>query len=386
MLEPINLDHNATTPCLPEVVEAMGYWFGHAANPASPHQIGRKARQALEDARERIASRLGAWPDEVVFTSGATESNQSALLGLAPVLAGKSPPSILVSKLEHPSVATPIEILANRGAKLFPLPVSAWGEFEPGRLENVPPGQLLLVAHLAHHGTGAIQPLAELVGKISELAPNLVRAHTDATQAVGKIRVNFHKLAVDTLAASAHKFNGPSGIGIMLVRRGKPWAPQTVGGGQELGRRGGTPSVALVVGMAFALDLAHEQMTARQTLCMDLRRAFLNRLWASCSPLEVVGPAEGQGLAHTVLVRFAGVKAGLAVMGFDLEGVAASTGSACASGSQRPLPGLELLMADEAHRREVVRLSFGHEQTVAELEEAADRIAKVILKLRGGAP
>ena len=123
MLEPINLDHNATTPCLPEVIEAMGYWFGHAANPASPHQIGRKARQALEDARERIASRLGAWPDEVVFTSGATESNQSALLGLAPVLAGKSPPSILVSKLEHPSVATPIEILANRGAKLFPLPV-----------------------------------------------------------------------------------------------------------------------------------------------------------------------------------------------------------------------------------------------------------------------
>jgi cysteine desulfurase len=245
---------------------------------------------------------------------------------------------------------------------------------------------LVLIAHLAHHGTGAIQPVAELVQHLAERAPGCRRAHTDATQAVGKIRVNFHKLGVDTLAASAHKFNGPAGIGLLLVRRGKPWAPQTIGGGQELGRRGGTPSVALAVGMARALDLAHEQMEKRQAHCLDLRRAFLNRLWANCSPLEVIGPPEGHGLAHTLLVRFPGVKAGLAVMGFDLEGVATSTGSACASGSQRPLPGLELLVPDEAHRREVVRLSFGHEQTVAELEEAGERIARVVRKLRGNPP
>jgi cysteine desulfurase len=382
MADPINLDHNATTPCLPEVIEAMAPWFGHAANPASPHQIGRKARQALDDARERSASRLGAWPDELVFTSGATESNQAALLGLAPV----GSPTLLVSKLEHPSVSTPVEMLVARGSKVMPLPVSPQGEFEPDKLENLPEGPLVLIAHLAHHGTGAIQPVAELVQHLAERAPGRCRAHTDATQAVGKIRVNFHKLGVDTLAASAHKFNGPAGIGLLLVRRGKPWAPQTIGGGQELGRRGGTPSVALAVGMARALDLAHEQMEKRQAHCLDLRRAFLNRLWANCSPLEVIGPPEGHGLAHTLLVRFPGVKAGLAVMGFDLEGVATSTGSACASGSQRPLPGLELLVPDEAHRREVVRLSFGHEQTVAELEEAGDRIARVVRKLRGNPP
>lgn len=383
MAEPINLDHNATTPCSPEVIEAMGPWFSHAANPASPHQIGRKARQALEDARDRIAGRLGAWPDEVVFTSGATESNQSALLGLAPPIHGKMPPTLLVSKLEHPSVATPVELLVARGAKVLPLAVNPQGEFEPNQWTRLPEGPLLLIAHLAHHGTGAIQPVAELVYRMGELAPDHGRSHTDATQAVGKIRVNFHKLGVDTLAASAHKFNGPSGIGLLLVRRAKPWAPQTVGGGQELGRRGGTPPVALAVGMACALDLAHEQMATRHGRCLDLRRALLNRLWSTSEPLEVIGPAEGKGLAHTLLVRIPGVKAGLAVLGLDLEGVAASTGSACASGSQRPLPGLELLVADEAHRREVVRLSLGHEQTVADMEEAADRIGRVVRRLRG---
>ena len=383
MAEPINLDHNATTPCLPGVIEAMAPWFGHAANPASPHQIGRKARQALEDARDRIAGRLGAWPDEVVFTSGATESNQSALLGLAPILPGRAPPTLLVSKLEHPSVATPVELLAARGAQVLPWAVNPQGEFETDQWPRLPEGPLLLIAHLAHHGTGAIQPVAELVQRMMELAPGLGRSHTDATQAVGKIRVNFHKLGVDTLAASAHKFNGPAGIGLLLIRRAKPWAPQTVGGGQELGRRGGTPSVALAVGMACALDLAHEQMAIRQAHCLELRQALLNRLWSACGTLEVIGPPEGRGLAHTVLARFPGVKAGLAVMGLDLEGVAASTGSACASGSQRPLPGLELLVADEAHRREVVRLSLGHEQTIADMEEAADRIGRVVCRLRG---
>jgi cysteine desulfurase len=135
--------------------------------------------------------------------------------------------------------------------------------------------------------------------------------------------------------------------------------------------------------MACALDLAQEQMAIRQAHCLELRQALLNRLWSACGPLEVIGPPEGRGLAHTMLARFTGVKAGLAVMGLDLEGVAASTGSACASGSQRPLPGLELLVADEAHRREVVRLSLGHEQTIADMEEAADRIGRVVCRLRG---
>lgn len=383
MADLINLDHNATTPCLPEVIEAMRPWFGYAANPASPHQIGRKARQALDDSRERVASRLGAWPDELVFTSGATESNQAALLGLAPITPGRPAPTLLVSKLEHPSIATPVETLLARGSVILPLPVNPQGEFEPSRLSKLPDGPVVLIAHLAHHGTGAIQPVAELVARVEELAPQRSRAHTDATQAVGKIRVNFHKLGVDTLAASAHKFNGPAGIGILLVRRGKPWAPQTVGGGQELGRRGGTPSVALAVGMACALDLACEHMEQRQAHCLKLRQVLLERLAQGCSPLEVIGPTEGKGLPHTILVRFPGVKAGLAVLGFDLEGVAASTGSACASGSQRPLPGLELLLPDDAHRREVIRLSLGHEQSVTDMEEAAERISRVIRKSRG---
>lgn len=386
MADPINLDHNATTPCLPEVIEAMRPWFGFAANPASPHQIGRKARQALDDSRERLSARLGAWPDEVVFTSGATESNQAALLGLAPIITGRPAPALLVSKLEHPSIATPVETLVSRGSVVLPLPVNAQGEFEPSKLTKLPDGPVVLIAHLAHHGTGAIQPVTELVARVEELAPQRSRAHTDATQAVGKIRVNFHKLGVDTLAASAHKFNGPAGIGLLLVRRGKPWAPQTVGGGQELGRRGGTPSVALAMGMARALDLAQEQMEQRQTHCLRLRQALLEHLNRKCPPLEVIGPHEGKGLPHTLLVRFPGVKAGLAVLGFDLEGVAASTGSACASGSQRPLPGLELLVPDEAHRREVIRLSLGHEQTLADMEAAADRISRVIRKTRGDQP
>ncbi len=380
MAEPINLDHNATTPCLEAVFEAMRPWFLQSANPASPHQLGRKARQGLEEARERIASNLGAWPDEVVFTSGATEANQAALFGLAPAM--PIPTTLLVSSLEHPSVSTPVRVLANRGCQVVPLPVDSRGVFLPFLAENIPAGPLLLVAHLAHHGTGAIQPLEALTGQLADQAPGRFRAHTDATQAVGKIPVFFHRLGVDTLAASAHKFNGPSGIGLLLVRRGKPWAPQTVGGGQELGRRGGTPAVALAAGMACALDIAHNEMAHRQAHCLALRHGFW-QVVQQVGGAEIIGPAAGEGLAHTLLVRFSGVKAGLTVLGLDLEGVAATTGSACASGSQRPLPGLELLLPDEAQRREVVRFSLGHEQSLQEVAIAGGRVVMVIRRLRG---
>ena len=242
----INLDHNATTPLLPEAAEAMRAAPG--GNPSSAHGVGRRARQALEDARERIAALLGAEADEVVFTSGATEANNLAIFGLAgPAVA---------SHLEHPCVMEPLRQLEARGVPVEWRPVDARGRFVAGVSDPVParPGSQtrlqLVCLMLANHETGAIQPVRE----VARALPPGAALHCDAAQAVGKIPVNFRELGATTLAVSAHKFGGPTGVGALIVKRGTKLRPLLFGGHQQQGRRPGTEPVALVVGMAAALE------------------------------------------------------------------------------------------------------------------------------------
>jgi cysteine desulfurase len=373
----IYLDNNASTPLLPEVWDAMRpHAVGAFGNPASAHHAGRRARRALEDAREQLAALLGASPDEVVFTSGATEANNLALLGLA----GEAPGHLVTSPVEHTSAAEPVRRLTRRGFRADVLPVSPAGVAAADALPALLQGDTRLVSLLlVNHETGALQPVAALAAAARPVA---VPVHCDAVAAAGKVAVDFHALGVSTLAVSAHKFHGPVGVAALLVRRGVRLPPLVHGGGQQQGRRPGTEPVALVVGMAVALDLACREMGRRAEHARALRSAFLAGLRAGAAPLVVNGPPEEGRVPHTLNVSFPGLRADALLMALDLAGVAASAGSACASGSLLPSPTLQAMGVADDVLHSALRFSFGALNTLAEVEEAARRICRTVRRLR----
>ncbi|HYT88940.1 MAG TPA: cysteine desulfurase family protein, partial [Gemmataceae bacterium] len=298
-MDDIYLDHNASTPLLAAVWEAMSPYFTEvAANPASSHRAGRRARQALENAREQTAALLDAFADEVIFTSGATEANNLALFGLA----GPPPGHLLVSPIEHPCVLEPVRRLAGSGFTLDLLPVDERGIVAPAVLsERLRDDTRLVSVMLANHETGAIQPLAQLTAALDGRAP----LHCDAAAAAGKIPVRFHELGATTLTISAHKFHGPKGVGALLVRRHTKLQPQLWGGHQQQGRRPGTEPVPLAVGLATALALATAEAESRRRHVERLRCLFLERLRAEAAPVVLNGPAE-DGIPHTLNLSFPG--------------------------------------------------------------------------------
>src|SRR5262245_7923662 len=369
----IYLDHAATTPVLPEVWEAMRpYAVEHFGNPASAHAAGRKARQALEDARERVAALLGASPDEVIFTSGATEANNLAIFGLA----GSPPGHIFASPIEHPCVTEPLNQLAVRGFDVEYLLVGRDGIVSADAFrERVRAETRLAVVMLVNHETGAVQP-------VSVLSPQYSVLHTDAAQAAGKIPISFHDLGVTSLSVSAHKFGGPKGIGALLVRKGTKLVPQLFGGHQQQGRRPGTESVPLAVGMATALALSVSRKEEAGASVHRKRRAFVEALQRTCAPVVVNGPADGS--PYILNVSFPGCRADLLLMKLDLAGGACSTGAACSSGSLLPSPVLKAMGVPDEVLRSAMRFSFGPQTTDAEPEVATRRIAECVRRVREG--
>jgi cysteine desulfurase len=374
----IYLDHNATTPLLPAVWEAMRPFFTDVyGNPASAHRAGRRARQALEDARERTAAILGAHPDEVLFTSGATEANNLALFGLA----GDPPGHLIVSPIEHPSVAEPVRRLRQLGFAVDHLPVTTAGVVPAEALPGLVRDDTRLVSvMLANNETGAVQPVRALAEQVAGRAA----FHCDAVQAVGRLPVHFHELGVTTLSLSAHKFHGPKGIGALLVRRHARLRAQLWGGHQQQGRRPGTEAVALAVGLATALDCWRQEAQARLERVLQLRRRFLDRLGAEAGPLVLNGPEAG-GVPHTLNVSFPGCWADALLMNLDLAGVACATGSACSSGSLLPSPVLQAMRVPEEVLHSAMRFSLSPFLTEAEVEEAARRVGAVVNRLRKSA-
>ncbi len=369
----INLDHNATTPVLPEVWEAMRpYMLEHAGNPASSHALGRRARRGLEEARESVAQLLDARPDEVLFTSGATEANNLAIFGLA----GAAPGAIVSSAIEHPCVVEPIQQLARRGFTCVPLLVDRQGIVAPPP-DGWPSDARLVCVMLANHETGAIQPVRALTATLDPAIP----FHCDAAAAVGKMAVSFRQLGVTSLALSAHKFHGPKGIGALLVRHQAKLKPQFFGGHQQQGKRPGTESVALAVGLDAALQLAMRRLDAHQQHLLHLRRRFLELLRAQAAPVVLNGPEDG-GLASTINLSFPGCAADVLLMNLDLAGVACSTGSACSSGSLLPSPVIRAMGVPDDVLRSALRFSFSVLNTLAEIDEAARRIITSVKKLR----
>ena len=307
-MEPlIYLDHNATTPLLPEVLEAMRECYAAPyLNPASQHEFGRRARRRLEDARERIGELVGANlsgrdADTVVFTSGGTEANNLAIRGLLVRgnRAGASPSlssRLIISDLEHPSITALADELSKSGYQIDRLSVASDGVIE---LEDLPrklhTDTRLIAAMLANNETGVLQPVAELAALCAE---HDVPLHTDATQVVGKLPVDFRALGAATMSFAAHKFHGPLGIGALVVRHGVELAPQFFGGFQQAGLRPGTESVALAVGMLTALELWHAEQDARRQRLTALRDDFERTILAGWPERDRHRPERAASAAH----------------------------------------------------------------------------------------
>lgn len=416
-METIYLDNNATTQPLPEVLEAMAECERDApANPSSQHRAGRKARQRLEDAREGIAeilgARLGTPGDQLIFTSGGTESNNLALFGLLPeVPPGVDPrlaARIAVSAIEHPSVSEAADFLKRQGWSVSRLAVDRsgvlklaevqrWLAGEPTEADSqdqsakelaelsgestLPPLGLISVM-LGNNETGVLQPVPEVVAtaRNSSPSPSRVFVHTDAVQVVGKLPVNFTQLGVDALTFSGHKFHGPKGIGGLLVRQGVDLKPRQFGGFQQAGKRPGTEPFALAVGMHVALQHWQREAESRAQRLAELRDRFESGLRAAGLNIVVHG-ADAPRLPHTSNISFLGHNRQSLLMALDLAGVACSTGSACASGSTDPSPALLAMGVEQAAWESALRFSLGYFTTAAQVDLAVQRISKVVKNL-----
>ncbi len=380
-MKPIYLDHNATTPVLAEVARAMNdVLLAGPANPASQHQWGRRARQRIEDARETIGRLIGAQVerfdgDRLIFTSGGTESNHLALLGLV----GEPPGHVIASAIEHPSVGGVLDQLVERGFEVDRLPVDSRGVIDLDRLDALfRPDTRLVTVMLGNNETGVLQPVAEVVRRCS---PRGILVHTDAVQVAGKLPVHFESLGVAAMTLAAHKLHGPVGIGALVVRRGVALRPLFSGGFQQAGLRPGTESVALAVGFAVALQQWHDERDARRERLTMLRDRFESRLRAELSNIVVHGAA-AERLPHTSNIAFPGVDRQAMLLALDLAGVACSTGSACASGSSEPSPVLLAMGVERALVDASLRFSAGAQSTLAEIDEATERITRIYRDLR----
>ncbi len=386
---PLYFDHNATAPLLPEVADAMhAAALRYPANPESQHQAGRSARRALEDAREQIGRLLGAQmagrqADRVIFTSGGTEANNLALTGLAPLPASEPPPELIISAIEHPCVSDTAAKLQQCGWKVEHAASNAHGVVSAAQYADLLSPQTRLVSlMLANNETGVLQPVSALA---SLCRTHNILVHTDAAQAVGKVPVDFSRLGVNALCCAAHKFHGPPGIGVLLLRHGVTLQPSLHGGHQQAGLRPGTESVALAIGMRTALECWQREATQHRERVAALRDRFEQHITAEFPAAQVIGRS-AERLPNTSNISFLGLDRQSLLMALDQVGLACSTGAACASGSSEPSPVLVAMGLGEAICDGAIRFSFGATTTTAEVRAGVARILNVCKRLRQVAP
>ena len=368
--EVVYLDHNATTPVAPEVLEAMLPYLRTAyGNPSSDHTLGRRARQAVEEARASVAALVGAAPSEIVLTSGGTESNNLAIRGVA-ARAPSDRRRIVTSAVEHPATAAPLALLEASGWTLTRVPVAASGILDlAAALAALGDDVALVTVMLAQNETGALMPVAELAA--AARAHGAV-VHTDAAQAIGKIPVSVDDLGVDLLSIAAHKCYGPKGVGALYVRRGTPLSPLVVGAGQEGGLRPGTENVAGIVGLGAAALLAIGHLASDAARIAQLRDELWTALSARVGGIGRHTPDDAS-LANTLLVSFPGV-VGADVLA-RVPQLAASTGSACHAGEHTPNATLLAMGNSPDVALDAVRLSLGRGATRTEIEAAVELLA-----------
>ena len=374
----IYLDHAATTTVRPEAVAAMVPLLGGAYNPSSLHAEGRAARAALDDAREAVARVLGASPREIVFTGGGSESDVMAIVGAARAQIDRGR-LLVTTAIEHHAVMHAFDVLERDDWRVTRLGVDRRGLVDPGAFARaLSPGTTVASVMLANNEIGVVQPVAELAALARERG---VIFHTDAIQAAGWLPLDVDALGVDLLSLSGHKFNGPKGVGVLYVRGGTPLEPLIVGGGQEHGLRAGTENVAGIAGFAAALRLAEAERAAiapRITALRDRLEAGVRAAF----PDAVVNGAGAPRLPNSLSVAFADLPSDALLIRLDLEGIAASAGSACAAGSLEPSHVTAALGLDERRRLGVIRFSLGRATTAAEVDEVLRRLPLVVADVR----
>ena len=381
----VYLDHAATTPLDPQVLAAMEpYLSRRYGNPSSIYMLGQEARQAVDEARERVARALGARPSEVVFTSGGTESDNAALMGAALALR-KTGEHIITSSVEHHAVLHAAQLLEQLGFSVTYLPVDRYGQIEPESVERAITNETTVVSiMLANNEVGSIQPVAEIGRRVKARAQEMKRAvvfHTDAVQAAGSLDLSVDRLGVDMLSLSAHKFYGPKGTGALYIRRGTPFVPTQLGGNQERQRRAGTENVPGIVGMGVSLELVERRREEESRRCRLLRDRFISGIQERIEGAYLNGHPE-ERLPNNVNFSFAGVEAEPLLLGLDLAGVAASSGSACTSASLEPSHVLLAMGQQEELARGSLRLTVGHENTEEEVDYTLDTLVDLVQRLR----
>ena len=380
----VYLDHNATTPLHPEVKKAMQDSMNFFGNPSSIHSFGRSARALVEEAREKVASLINARPEEVIFVGSGSEANNTVLSIITcpnrecsmQLSRGRG---IVTTSIEHPCVLETTKCLQGRGVNAKFLEVDETGRVSPERLEELISDNIRIVSiMMANNEIGTLQD----IGKLARIArENGVLFHTDAVQAVGKIPVDVKDLDVDFLTLSAHKIYGPKGVGALYVKKGAPFCPIIRGGHQELGRRAGTENTLGIVGLGKAAEMRMREMEEESGRLLKLKQALKKGIAENIPDIRFNGHPE-ETLHSTLNVSFEGAEGEAILLYLDFEGIAVSTGSACASGSLDPSHVLLAtgLNAEQAHGS--VRISFGRENTMEDVEYVLEKLPGVISRIR----
>ncbi len=381
----IYFDHAGTTAMDDRVLEAMLPYFTQLyGNASSVHTVGQEARYALDGARERVARVLNCRNREVVFTSGGTESDNAAIQGAATALE-ETGRHIITASAEHHAVLHACQVLENRGWEVTYLPVDDFGQVHPQQVYNAITNETTVVSVMyANNEIGTINPITDISAAVKTRADEFNRTivmHTDAVQAAGYLDLDVRKLGVDMLTLSGHKFYGPKGVGVLFMRRGAPFLPLITGGGQERERRSGTENVAGIVGLAVALELADSERDAIGAHCLALR----DRIIAEISrriPNCVLNGHPTERLPNNVNFSFTGVEGEPVLLGLDLQGIAASSGSACSSGSLEPSHVLLALGQTADVARGSLRITLGKDNNDSEVDRLLDVLVGLVDDLR----
>ena len=379
-MQRVYLDHNATTPVHPAVVEAMTKVLREDfGNPSSVHHFGQRAKSAMDQARSSVASLIGADPSEVVFTSGGTESDNFAIRGAAEALDATRRRHLIATTIEHEAVLNTLKALARRGRPTTLLRVDGTGIVAPDALKEALTDDTAIVSVMhANNEIGTIQPILELARIAHDRGALL---HTDAVQTAGKVTVDVKALEVDLLSISAHKFYGPKGVGALWIRRGLRLLPVLTGGKHERSRRAGTENVAGIVGMGVAATLAAAKIDEEAKRISALRDRLEEGVLRAV-PGTIVNGTRSPRVPNTTNISFDRIEAESLLIALDLEGVAVSTGSACSSGTLEPSHVLKAMGFPPHRTQNSIRFSLGAANTEADVDRVVAILPGIVDKLR----
>jgi cysteine desulfurase len=379
----IYMDHSATTYVRKEVVDAMApYHAEHFGNPSSIYRIARESKKAVDAARARVATALGAEPDEIYFTSGGSESDNWAIKGVASANRKKGN-HIITTKIEHHAVLHTCEYLEKEGFTVTYLPVDQYGLVDPAELEKAITEETILISIMyANNEIGTIEPIAEL-GAIAQ--KQRIPFHTDAVQAIGNVPIDVKAQNIDLLSLSAHKFYGPKGVGVLYIRKGTKIDNLIHGGGQERRRRAGTENIAGIVGLGKAIELATADIEGHNRKIRALRDRLMSGILAKISHTRLNGHPEKR-LPGNINISFEFIEGESMLLWLDDEGICASTGSACTSGSLEPSHVLLATGLPVEISHGSLRLTLGNVNTDADVDFVLEVLPRVVTRLREMSP